>query len=100
MTKSKVQAKGVRYKEPQKTVESKDEISAISSRDSKIHSFDPSSFTYDHHLNPTRSLPETFFTVQKSKANKMIHRTKIKIKEEVNQDPKIYNPKAKDLNNK
>ena len=51
------------YNTVQKTLESKGHNSAVSSKDSNIHSFEPSGFTYDHHLNPTKSLPVTFLTV-------------------------------------
>ena len=30
-----------------------------------------------HHLRPTRSRPEMFFTVQKSRAAKMVHKMKV-----------------------
>jgi hypothetical protein len=99
-TNKKLQHRGLTYKPPQNILESTVDISAMSSRDSKIHSLDPSSFTYDHHRRPTNNLPDTFFTVQKSNANKMMHMTKVKIKLLVNQEPKTYRKSAKNLNNR
>ena len=56
------QMAGVTYKLHQKILESIYPICDISSSDSKIHSFVPSSFTLFHHRSPTSSLPDTFFT--------------------------------------
>ena len=86
---STIQQAGVMYNAPQNILESNPVISAISSSDSKIHSFDPSSLTYDHHRKPTRSRPEMFLTVQKSNARRTIHTTKVKMKFVVNQEPKM-----------
>lgn len=91
---------GVIYIVPQNIFESNALISAMSSNDSNIHSFDPSSRTYDHHRSPTNNLPDMFFTVQKSKAKNIMHNTKVKIKFCVIYDPNIYNSNARNLNNK
>lgn len=51
------------------------QISKLTSRDSKIHTFVPSSWISFHHLRPTNNRPVTFFTVQKSKASKSTRTT-------------------------
>ena len=94
------QQQGVMYSAPQNIFESNPVISAMSSSDSNIHSFDPSSRTYDHHLSPTSNRPEMFFTVQKSNARRTIHSTNESMKFDVNHDPKTYTNNAKLLNNK
>lgn len=94
---SNIHAKGAVYSAPQNIRESNGESSAISSNDSKIHSVEPSSFTYDHHRSPTSNRPEMFFTVQKSNASKMMQTTKMKMKLDVNQEPNMYAKRAKAL---
>ena len=64
------------YKLIQKIVVSID-LALTSCELSNFHSSLPSSLTSFHHLNPTKILPEIFFTNQKSKEFKIT--TKIKI---------------------
>lgn len=96
-TKKNDQHNGLIYRPPQKMRESTNDISAISSNDSNIHSLEPSSFTTDHHRNPTSSLPDIFFTVQKSNARRIMHRTNMNIKLLVIQLPNTYIRIASDL---
>mmetsp|Transcript_35384 Transcript_35384/g.60624 ORF Transcript_35384/g.60624 Transcript_35384/m.60624 type:complete len:224 (+) Transcript_35384:56-727(+) len=71
----------------QKTPASRVEV-ARSSCDSYLHTVDPSCCTSDVHRRPTIRRPDTFFTVQKSKASSRMHTMKMFTKEEENQEPK------------
>merc|ERR1719265_1038322 len=68
----------------------------LSGRLSKIHSSFPSSLILLHHLKPTNILPVTFFTVQKSKAAKVMTRIYLSVLSE-DMSPKnkyILNPNS------
>ena len=57
-------------------------------RDSKIQTLVPSSLTSFHQRRPTRSLPVTFLTVQKSKARRRTTTTKTRTKLSVKSEQK------------
>ena len=90
---------GVMYVLPQKIVVSID-VSFFSSELSNIHFSDPSSWTSFHHLNPTKILPETFLTNQKSNALKMTTIIKTNASDIPNSLNNIKEAIARHLNNK
>ncbi len=64
-------------------------IVLCTSKDSKIHTFVPSSLTSFHQRRPTIKRPVTFFTVQKSQDKRMMHVMKMITKLSVRKYPNI-----------
>mmetsp|Transcript_4557 Transcript_4557/g.10330 ORF Transcript_4557/g.10330 Transcript_4557/m.10330 type:complete len:210 (-) Transcript_4557:43-672(-) len=83
-----------RMRPSQKTPTSSVVLCRLSSCASNFHSVEPSSRTSLHQRSPTINLPVTFLTVQKSKARRSTHSTKILTKLEENHVPKMYVKRA------
>jgi hypothetical protein len=82
------QQAGARYRAVQKTFLSAAVWEAEFGEDSKTQVVEPSSRTLLHQRRPTRRLPDTFFTTQKSAERRRTDRTKVKTKFEVMKEEK------------
>ena len=69
----------------------------LASCDSNLHTVEPSSITSLHQRKPTINRPDTFLTVQKSKARSSTHTTKMLTKLDENQLPNMYTRMARAL---